>query len=153
MCKLALAALLLMPSFLPGQGNLLTVTPPPKQSAKKNTVLTTKLDVQLRPGYHVNSNTPADDYLIPLRLTWATSPLEVQQVSYPKPEMEKYEFSEKPISVFSGGFAITTQFKVPAGAAPGMMIITGKLRYQACSNKECFPPKTLEVKLPVDIVN
>lgn len=148
-----MAAILWMPGLLPGQTNLLTVTPPPKQSVKKNAEFTAKVDVQLRPGYHVNSNTPSDDYLIPLRLTWAASPLDVQQVSYPKPSMEKYDFSEKPISVFSGGFAITTRFRIPAGAAPGMMIVTGKLRYQACSNKECFPPKTIEVKLPVDIVN
>ena len=118
-----------------------------------NGVLTAKIEVQLRSGFHVNSNTPADDYLIPLRLTWTAAPLELQDVVYPKPKMEKYDFSEKPLSVYSGDFEITTRFKTPPSAAPGMAVITGKLRYQACSHKECFPPKTIEVKLPVDIVN
>lgn len=107
--------------------------------------------MQLRNGFHVNSNTPADDYLIPLRLTWAPSTLEVQQVSYPAARMEKYEFSKTPLSVFTGDFEIVTKFKAPASAALGMQVLSGKLRYQACNHKECFPPKTVEVKLPVDI--
>lgn len=145
--------LLAATSLLPAQGNILSVAAPPKLTAKKNTTVTAKIAVQLRNGYHVNSNTPADDYLIPLRLTWTATPLESKGVAYPKPKMEKYEFSEKPISVFTGDFDLVTTFHVPASATPGMQVISGKLRYQACTHKECFPPKTIEVKLPVDIVN
>ncbi|MBI3683593.1 MAG: hypothetical protein HY235_24725 [Acidobacteria bacterium] len=145
--------LLLLPGWLAAQSSVLSVTAPPKLAAKKNTEVTARIAVQLRNGYHVNSNTPPDDYLIPLRLVWTSAPLEVQDVVYPKPKMEKYEFSEKPLSVFTGDFEISTRFKVPATAVPGMQIITGKLRYQACTYKECLPPKTLEVKLPVDILN
>lgn len=140
-------------SLLPAQGNILTVVPPPKLLAKKNTTVAAKLAVQLRNGFHVNSNTPSDDYLIPLRLTWNAAPLELKGVAYPKPSMEKYAFSEKPLSVFTGGFELVTTFQVPASASPGMQMIIGKLRYQACTHKECFPPKTVEVRLPVDIVN
>lgn len=150
---MASLALLPMPVLLTAQGNILTVVAPAKLTARKNAVLTAKLPVQLRNGFHVNSNTPSDDYLIPLKITWTAAPLEVQGVDYPKPKMEKYEFSEKPLSVFTGDFELITRFKVPASAAPGMQVITGKLRYQACSHKECFPPKTIEVRLPVDIVN
>lgn len=148
-----LPLLLLMAAPLLAQGNILSVVTPPKVTAKKNAVLTAKVSVQLRNGFHVNSNTPSDEYLIPLRLTWTAGPLEQPQVAYPKPRMEKYEFSEKPLSVFTGDFDLITTFKVPAATAPGMHIISGKLRYQACSHKECFPPKTIDVKLPVDITN
>ncbi|MBL8179692.1 MAG: hypothetical protein JNK48_33750 [Bryobacterales bacterium] len=145
--------LLLAATSLFAQGNILTIAAPPKLQAKKNTTVTAKLEVQLRNGYHVNSNTPSDDYLIPLRLTWTAAPLAMKGVAYPKPKMEKYEFSEKPLSVFTGDFNLVTTFQVPASAAPGMQVISGKIRYQACTHKECFPPKTVEVKLPVDIVN
>ena len=70
---------------------------------------------------------------------------------YPKPHNEKYEFSEKPLSVYTGNFEIVSKFKVPADAQQGPGIALGKLRYQACNNNACFPPKTVEVKLPVDI--
>ena len=106
----------------------------------------------MRPGYHANSNAPSDEYLIPLRLTWSTGPLEVASVVYPKPQLEKYSFSDKPVSVFSGYFEILTRFKVSASAMPGLSILGAKLRYQACNDRMCFPPKTVDVSLPVEIV-
>ncbi len=144
---------MLAQSPLAAQSNILTVAPPPKVAVKKNATTVVKIPVQLRNGYHVNSNTPSDDYLIPLKLTWTPAPLEVESVVYPAAKNEKYSFSQKPLSVFSGDFEIVTKFKAPAGANLGMQVISGKLRYQACTDKECFPPKTVEVKLPVDIVN
>jgi len=29
--------------------------------------------------------------------------------------------------------------------------MNGKLRYQACNDKECLPPKTIDVQFAVDI--
>jgi DsbC/DsbD-like thiol-disulfide interchange protein len=110
------------------------------------------LPLDLRPGYHVNSNTPSDEYLIPLRLTWNPGPLEASGFTFPQPRMEKYSFSEKPLSVFTGDFQIVTHFKASANAAPGPATLTGKLRYQACNNSMCLPPKTLDVSLQAEIV-
>ncbi len=111
-----------------------------------------KITAQLRPGYHCNSNTPSDDYLIPLKLNWTAAPLAVAGVVYPKPQMEKYAFSDKPLSVYTGDFEIVTKFKVPASAPPGLAVISGKLRYQACTDRMCLPPKTVDVSLPVDVI-
>jgi hypothetical protein len=74
-----------------------------------------------------------------------------KDVVYPKPKMEKYSFSPDPLSVVSGTFDITTKFTAAPATAPGMSVVTGKLRYQACSDRACFPPKTVEIKLPVTI--
>jgi len=52
------------------------------------------------PGFHVNSNTPSDDYLIPLKITWAAG-ARSRRNRLPQAKLEKYSFSEKPISVFS----------------------------------------------------
>ncbi len=120
-------------------------------AAKRGSNVQAKLKVVLQPGYHANSNTPSDDYLIPMKLTWGPGPLESPVVAYPKPQMEKYEFSEKPISVFTGNFELVTTFKVASNATVGPTIMAGKLRYQACNNKACFPPKTVEIKLPVQV--
>jgi hypothetical protein len=58
-----------------------------------------------------------------------------------KPQFEKYDFSANPVSVFSGNFEVVTRFKAPPTASPGMAFMNGKLRYQACNNKECLPPR------------
>jgi hypothetical protein len=127
------------------------VAQPQKVSAKRNADVTAKIDVSIAAGYHVNSNAPHEAYLIPLRLTWIAAPLTVETVIFPKARDEKYSFSEEPLSVFTGNFEIATKFKVPADALNGPAILAGKLRYQACNNTMCFPPKTVEVKLPVEV--
>jgi hypothetical protein len=147
---LALAALASQHSLL-AQSNHLTVDSPPKIAAKRDGTVEAKLAVHIQSGYHVNSNAPAEDYLIPLRLRWEPGPLAPVEVVFPKPEMEKYEFSEKPLSVFSGDFQILTRFRVEAKAERGPGVLLGKLRYQACSHDTCYRPVTLEIRLPYEI--
>lgn len=145
-----LAALVSLPA-LAQTSAMLSVAPPQKVVAKRNSTAAARLTVNLAPGYHVNSNTPSESYLIPLRLTWTSGVLEPGDVAYPKPTMEKYEFSPKPISVFTGRFDLVTRLKAPAHAPVGPGVMLGRLRYQACNDKACFPPKTIEVKLPYQI--
>jgi hypothetical protein len=133
------------------QTNVLKIAPSEKLHVKRDSTVTAKIHVQLQPGYHVNSSTPSDEYLIPLKLTWKPEPLEGGEVSYPKPSLEKYEFSEKPLSVYSGEFDIATKFKVPAKAPNGPAILSGKLRYQACNDRMCLPPKTVDFTQTVEI--
>lgn len=141
----------LSPSSQAQSNAVLSVAPIEKLAIKRGSTAEVRLKAEMRPGFHCNSNTPADEFLIPLKLTWAKEPLETEQVIYPKPQLEKYEFSPNPVSVFSGTFEIATRFKAPANAANGMAMMTGKLRYQACNNKECLPPRTIDVRVMLDI--
>jgi hypothetical protein len=139
------------------QTNVLGVAPPEKLIVKAGAVASAKLTVQLRPGYHCNSNKPSEDYLIPLKLTWVIqqgtpAPLEVAEVTYPQPRLETYSFSKQPLSVYSGDFEIVTKFKVSASAPIGTMVLSAKLHYQACNDRMCLQPKTVDISLPVDIV-
>jgi len=130
----------------------LTAEAPQKLTAKRGAAVEAKIAVSVEPGFHVNSNTPSDAYLIPLKLTWTPGgALEPGAVVYPKPEMEKYAFSDKPLSVFTGDFNVTAKFKVPATAPFGMGMMVGKIRYQACNNNSCFPPKSAEVRLSYQV--
>ena len=130
---------------------MLSIAPLPKVAGKRNAELEVKVPAVLQNGYHVNSHTPSESYLIPLRLTWEPGALKVVDVLYPKPHMQKYQFSPTPLSVLTGNFEIVTKFKVAPDAAAGPGMLVGKLRYQACNDSSCLPPKTVEVKLPVQI--
>lgn len=132
--------------------NVLTYTAPPTVTAKAGGAVEAPLSLKLDPAYHVNSNTPSDPYLIPLRLTWNAGALETVEVVFPTPRTEKFGFSQTPLSVFTGEFNITTRFKVASAAALGPSVLTGKLRYQACNDHTCLTPKTIELTLPVEIV-
>lgn len=139
-------------AILYGQSDVVTVAPPARVTARAGQSVEATIHVQLRSGYHCNSNTPSEDYLIPLRLTWTPGVLQVEKIAYPQPKMEKYQFSSKPLSVFTGDFEIKTTFKVSAGAAAGPAQLTGKLRYQACTNTLCLPPRSVSIILPVEVV-
>jgi len=146
---------LLLIAFSPvvrGQANVLSVGEILPLHLKRGETVEQKLTLQLRPGFHVNSNKPNDEFLIPLRLTWSTSSaVEAAPVQYPAPKTEKSDFSEKPLSVFDGDFRIVTLFRASPSATPGAGVLNGKLRYQACNNRECLQPKTIDLKLPYDI--
>ncbi|MBS1875437.1 MAG: hypothetical protein JSU00_19650 [Acidobacteria bacterium] len=146
-----LGLMLLAAGALWGQTNVLTVGAVPKLKVKRGAEAAVTVHAQLEPGYHVNSNKPNEEYLIPLKLSWKAEPLEPGAVTYPKAETEKAGFSDKPLSVFSGAFELVTKFKAPATAPGGMAIVTGKLRYQACNDRMCLPPKTIDVPVTVDI--
>lgn len=111
--------------------------------------MTAPLRVEVQPGFHVNSNHPKDEFLIPLKLTWTSGPLEAQSVSYPK--SEDIKVGNEMLSVFTGEFDLNTRFKAPAKLSPGKASMNGKLRYQACNTRMCFKPATVQVKLPVVI--
>ena len=72
------------------------------------------MPLSLQEGYHVNSNHPPDEYLIPLRLTWSKGALEPAEVVYPKPAQYKIQSEPKPLSVYSGNFELIAKFNVPA---------------------------------------
>ena len=144
---LSLSTLLLYGQSSPS----LNVVPPEPVTSKAGASFTSKLTATLNEGFHTNSHTPAETFLFPLTLKWTPGAVEALDVEYPKPEMLKLPFEPKPLSVLTGKFMLSTKFKVAAGTPAGPVTVLGKLRYQACNDKSCFAPKTVEVKLPVNV--
>jgi thiol:disulfide interchange protein DsbD len=111
--------------------------------------VTEALKVVVFSGFHVNSDKPKDEFLIPLKLTWTSGPLEVKSIRYPKPEDVKV--GNQTLVVFTGSFEIQTEFAAPPQAAPGNSVMVGKIRYQACNNIMCFRPAMVDVRVPVSV--
>ncbi|MEO8595711.1 MAG: protein-disulfide reductase DsbD domain-containing protein [Candidatus Solibacter sp.] len=147
-----LAAGLFLPSLWAQSKEYLTVGELPKVAGKRSAAVQVKIPVVVKDGYHVNSNKPNEESLIPLKLTWtAMGALEGGAITYPKPSQEKYEFTEAPLSVYTGAFDLVANFKVAAKAQAGPGAATGKLRYQACSNRACYPPKTVDITISYQV--
>jgi DsbC/DsbD-like thiol-disulfide interchange protein len=126
-----------------------SIESPQMLQAKRGATITQTLKLKIDPGFHVNSNKPKDEFVIPLKLTWTEGPLSAQSVSYPQAEQVKV--GTDTLDVFTGSVAITTQFKVPPTANPGLGTMQGKLHYQACDNQSCKRPATLAVQIPVSV--
>lgn len=128
---------------------VVSVAPVQKLVAKRDSPAIQTLDITVDPGYHVNSDKPKDEFLIPLKLTWTSSELQPVRITYPDSELVKV--GSDTLKVFTGKFSIKTEFQVSPQANPGIALLEGKLHYQACDNQSCKRPATLTVQVPVSI--
>jgi DsbC/DsbD-like thiol-disulfide interchange protein len=107
----------------------------------------TTLDIRfhMQPGYHVNSHTPKSGLLIATALT--LQPADgVKQGPLAYPAGQIYSFSFDPadkLDVYASDFTL----KLPVVAAAGAHTVDGSLKYQACDNASCYPPRTLPIQL------
>ena len=124
------------------------VTPPAPLLLEAGKTVESSLVVRIRPGYHINSNKPAEEYLIPTKLTWNTPGLETD-VTYPESELFVSQFSDEAMLVYSGEIEFKTKFRAPAKLPAGLTEIAGTLRYQACTDKACLAPTSLDVTIPL----
>jgi hypothetical protein len=125
--------------------------PPAKLTLKAGGSADSILRIEIREGFGIQSNTPSEPNLISLRLNWSQGAVS-GTVSYPRPEQHKYGFSQNSFSVYTHSFDLTTHFTAAAGTMPGPAKVTGTLRYQACNDTVCLPPKQLYVELNAEIV-
>ncbi len=131
---------------------VLKLDPVEKITAKAGSTVKVSIPFTVDEGYHVNSNKPADEFLIPLKLTWGGGSIEYISTTNPKPRFENYPFSSKPVSVFTGDFQVVAVFKIAKSADAGVAQVAGKLHYQACNERMCLTPKTMDVSVPLEIV-
>jgi hypothetical protein len=126
-----------------------SVVPPLPVKLEPGKEVVIPIQVRIRSGYHINSDKPAEQYLIPTRLTWNAPTLKLKDVIYPEAEIVNYAFSEEPLSVFSDTITIKSAFQVPPNVPSSLTELPGQLRYQACNDKACLPPATLDITVPV----
>lgn len=125
-----------------------SVIPPEPVKLEPGAKIEIPLVVRIRPGYHINSDQPREEYLIPTAITWEAPALKIEGVEFPEAEIVEYSFSDQPLSVFSGEIVIKSVFRVP-GKVPSMDSIRGSLRYQACNDKSCLAPTNADFEAAV----
>ena len=111
------------------------------------------VEVRLPPQLHVQSNAPRDPALIPTELTFnPPAGVRAAEIVFPKATDFQQAGLPQPLAVFEHEFAIGVQFAVEKGTAPRTIEIPGRLRYQACDDKVCYPPQTAEVRWTLSVV-
>jgi thiol:disulfide interchange protein len=137
-----LALLLFAPGAL-AQANLVTVSAELNTTAlKPGSEAVVAVVLNIRKGFHAQSNTPKDPNLIPLtvKLTPAEG-VKAGEVQYPPGVDENYP-GLGPLNVYTGRVVVYVPITVAADAKEGPIKIAGTVRYQVCDDKVCFPPKT-----------
>lgn len=108
---------------------------------------------QISSGYHINDHKPSHEYLIPTELKMETSPqVAIQNITYPPGQAIKFDFDDEKLSVFQGTLVVKADLKIARGTSPGDYTLKGKLAYQACNDRACFPPTSVPVEMQLKVV-
>ena len=97
---------------------------------------------------HINSHKPSSEFLIPTVFSIPESEgVKLEDANYPGGGVITLPSDPKAkLSVYSGDFIIQTMIVSPKGDH----LVQGKLRYQACNDNQCLPPRTITV--PIDVI-
>lgn len=107
----------------------------------------------VKPGFHINSNKPMAPELIPTVLSFSLpEDLVVGRVKYPAGALISFPFDpSQKLSVYSGDFTVKGLLIAQPKAVSGPYTVHAELRYQACDNNACYPPKKLPLAFNVKI--
>jgi hypothetical protein len=106
------------------------------------------LHFRIGQGLHINSHSPREEYLIPTTFSIPeASGVRLDGATYPAGTDFTLPVDPKTkLSVYTGEFAIQTRIV----ATRGNHMVEAKLRFQACDQNACMPPKTITV--PIDVI-
>jgi hypothetical protein len=138
----------------PGKAPTLTMATVPLVTAQRAEPTMVNLNFRVPEGYHINSSTPKSEFLIPTALKMdLPTDIILGKIEYPAGEDRNFPFSpDEKLSVYSGDFTIAVAVHPMHSVVPGKYEMRGVLRYQACDNAACYPPKNLPVSFEVKVV-
>lgn len=105
------------------------------------------LHFRIAEGLHINSHTPHDEFLIPTLLSFTTSKgVKIEHIDYPAGvDMKLPDGPKEMLNVYMDQIFLDARIVASAGNHP----VEGKLRYQACDQHECMPPRSIPVHIEI----
>jgi uncharacterized protein YyaL (SSP411 family) len=108
------------------------------------------VDIEIRPGWHINAHEPLSDNLIPTQLeadseasTWTLA-----DFSYPRPIIKKLGFQSEDLALYEHTVRLTASVQQNSSVQV-ISPLRIKLRLQACDEKVCLPPENLFLQIRV----
>jgi DsbC/DsbD-like thiol-disulfide interchange protein len=112
------------------------------------------VEVGIPEGCHIESHQPSEPFLIPTELlVEPPEGMTVGAVVYPPDEERTFEWSPAVLRVYRGTVAFTAPIQVHTDARPGARPLSGRVRYQGCTEATCLPPAEQEFDAALDVVD
>lgn len=96
-------------------------------------------------GLHVNSNKPESEYAIPTTVKISGLGFKALPIEYPAGENRKFQFSESELNIYEGEIKIPFTITVLRSFRGKTLSVKALVRYQACTDEVCYPPRNKEV--------
>ena len=103
-------------------------------------------------GLHVNSSRPASEYAIPTTVRVSGSGVKAGGLTYPRGKNRKFQFSENLINVYEGRVTFPFTVTVPANFKGNTIRVNATVRYQACTDEVCYPPKSKTITMTAKVM-
>jgi len=108
------------------------------------------LVVQIKDRYHIQAPNPPEGFIATTFSVDVPKGFTVERVWYPPTEVK--EMLGQKLPLYDGTQIFTALIRADKSVKLGKSTLALKLRYQACDDKTCYPPRTLTVTMPVDVV-
>ena len=109
---------------------------------KIDSVIDLKLLVEIKKGWHINSNKPLDPNLVPTVISLDTSSFKLIEIKYPQPYIKKLSFSENELSLYENEAVIKMRILIDKNYKLKNLNVNGKIQYQPCNDQTCLFPLT-----------
>jgi hypothetical protein len=135
------------------QGPVVKMAPAPVVTAMQGKSAIVPLSFRVSSGYHINSNHPKSEFLIPTVLKIvATTDIVIGKTTYPEGQDMSFAFApDEKLNVYTGDFKVDVLVHPLRSVQAGKYVVRGTLKYQACDNAACYPPKQLPISFDVRI--
>ncbi len=110
--------------------------------------------LEIDPGWHLQSG-DALPPMIATRLSTAAPPdpgLSARLGALPSGTPEKVSWSPSPLTLYQGRMEIPLSVSASPDTTPGPRTLVLSLAYQACDDRRCLEPASLELALPLEVV-
>src|ERR1700747_2548713 len=124
---LALLALLAAAESPGEKGPSVTVAPIDPITVTRGQAGPVSLHFRVAPGFHINSNTPKSEFLIPTALKMdAPTDIALTKLTYPMGKDMSFPFApDEPLNVYSGDFAVSMTVRPLHTGQPGKYALHG----------------------------
>lgn len=102
-------------------------------------------------GLHVNSSRPASEYAIPTTVRLSGAGVRISGPTFPRGVNRKFQFSENTINVYEGTVRFPFTVTVPTGFKGDTVLLRAVVRYQACTDEVCYPPRNKEITITAKV--
>ena len=126
----------------------------PETSLKQGSKIAIELSGEVQGGWHVYGLSQVSGGPTPLRVTIDEN--EIIHSTGPvsgSPPVKKHDPSlDLETESYTGSFALHLPAQVNDHLPAGKQVISVAVRFQACSDRTCLPPRTVHVSVPIEIV-
>src|ERR1700704_2774225 len=153
LCSIVLLAAAAFGQDAPTMKPVVSMAPAPLITITQGKASQVPLSFRVARGYHINSNQPKSEFLIPTALKIsATTDIVIGGTTYPDGHDMSFAFApDEKLNVYTGDFEVDVSVRPLRSVQPGKYIVRGTLKYQACDKAACYPPQQLPVSFNVRI--